>query len=399
MMQWYMGKSAVIAGIILLLLSYGLFQRTIRINAIPFETDEMYWISTSDSLFRLIKGDLTSPKWREHFGFANLNGAKILYGAALLAHGIRNVDHLGTGAETYYLWERFAGKPFPVTHATYPLLTYARSYSAAFAALGVLLTYLTTLWLTGSIAAGVVASAVMAIHPVTLYIASHALADSMFLFFQMLTLSLLIRQGSSTAASMRTNMFIGCAFAWLISVKMNGLLFFPIILLLAIPWRGLSDWQEANAFAERIIVIGIFTVIMFVFLHPNFFFYPSYSLLDIYRDRVRITINHIGYFSTHTPGHVTLGLPSRLLSLSHTILTPMLSITSSLAFLALLSAGVKKTLPRQYAVWVASILMAAIVILAYTTFDEKRYYYPLVPLLSVMVGIGFSLIARRARAS
>ncbi len=394
-----MGKREVIIGIILAFLSYAWFLRTVFTNAIPFETDEMYWISTSDSLFRIVKGDFANPKWRENFGFANLNGSKILYGTALLTIGVRNVDRLGTGAETYYLWERFAGKPFPAAHEFYPLLTFARAYSAVFAALGVLLTYLTVIRLTRSKTAGALASIVMALHPVTVHIASHALADGMFLFFQMATLYLLVRQGSAKKASLRLDIATGCAFAWLVSVKMNGLLFFPILLLLAIPWRGLSDWQEANTFAGRIIVIGISGIATFLLLHPNFFFYPSYSLIDIYRDRVWITINHIGYFSVNYSEHVTLGLPSRLTSLVRHVFTPMMTITSGMAFLVLLYAAIRKKILRQHLTWMCVILMAATVILAYTTFDEKRYYYPLVPLLSVMVGIGFSLVVRPTRTS
>lgn len=361
----------------------------------------MYWISTSDSLFRILRGDFHNPLWREHFGFANLNGAKFLYGAGLLFAGYSDTSELGHGAGTYYIWKDIAGQPLPRTHTQYPLLRYARLYSSIYTVGGIVLVFLSTVLLTGSLFAGSLASAVVIFHPVTLHIATHSFADDMFLFFQMLLFYFLLL-GLRSGKTRLIDVGIGATLAWLISVKMNGFLFLPIIMLMCVPTSGLNNVKDANLYAGRLLIIGVSAISTFLLLHPNFFFYPSYSFMQIYRDRIRITMHHIAYFSVQWPGHVTLPLPMRLASLVRHVFRDWTAIVSLIAAFPFLYGLATKKITRIQIYILAAFLMMVILITAYTVFDEQRYYYPLVPFLAIFIGMSAQIALsqlKRNRAS
>lgn len=377
----------IIIFIVLSLSSFIYYFNPIQKNTVFFTTDEMYWISSARTLHMLIQKDFHNPLWREYYGFANLNGAKIIYGAGLILFGHNNVSSVGIAPQTYYRWVSYEGSPFPTNHPLYRLLRDARIITAFFMSASIGIVFAITTILSVPYLLGIAASIIVALHPVSMYLASHVFADAMFIFFQLILLCLLFQLRKNKLSSIILEISIGFIFAWVISVKLNGLLFTPIILLLLLRIDKLF-----KRYIHQLCVIAISTFIFLALINPNFLFYPSYTPHNLLTDRIKITHDHIAYFSRVDPSHVTLSFQSRLFSLIRHLFTPWLAVISSIAFLSFIYTFYKQKAPFHHILWFISLIIITEIILIYTVFDEQRYYYPIVPFIAIFVACGLDYI-------
>lgn len=362
-------------------------------NHVPFFTDEMYWISTADTVRRLAAGDTGNPLWHEYYGFTNFNGAKIVYGIGLALLGHNDVHGVGIAPETYYRWITFEPDIFPGNHPYFTLLRDARVISAVFTAAAATLIYIVGVNINLPVASAITATIIFGIHPITRFVATHAFSDGILLFFQIMLLTALFWKQTKQKWLIR-EIITGIILGMLVSVKLNGLMFMPIILFLALPGVqhliGIKTPQY-NYFLRMGILItaAILTVLLF---HPNFFFYPGYPPVQMLRDRMQITTEHIAYFSQNNPGHVILEPLERINSFLHHAFPLWVGILA----LAGITASVvkmmyKKAVNYPYLLYVMGGVIILLSVLAYCVFNEQRYYLPIIPFIAVIASYPLTL--------
>lgn len=363
-------------------------------------SDEMYWISTSRVVQMLWQGDLKNPEWKEYYGFANLNGAKFIYGTGLALAGHSDTSITGIAPATYYRWTGLEPGYFPDTHPAYTLLRDARLISAFFTALGVTLLFITAILLHMPVMIAITSALVMGFHPVTKHVATHAFSDGIFLFFQMLLLVSLFWKRNENNHTYFPQMLTGAILAYLVSVKINGAMFIPIVIFLTIfhPRRRHKPEQSIHILGRRLGVIAVSAIITIILLHPNFIFYPGYSPLQLLNDRARITAEHIEYFGNIDPSHIILKPTERIASLvrhGFPIWLGMLSVAGLLvSFLRIRYASAEN---RPYLLYLFSGAVVALSVLAYCVFDEPRYYLPILPFIAVLAGYSMTIFSRKNR--
>lgn len=356
------------------IISFIYYVRPILKNDTYFATDEMYWISTAKTVHMLWQIDTKNPLWRDYYGFANLNGAKFIYGIGLALFGHTNVDIVGVAPQTYYKWVSYETGPFPDNHPAYPLLRDARLISAIFMAGVITFVFLLASLLPLSIPASLLAAVITAIHPTSYMIATHVYSDGIFLFFEVWLLYMLLRK-------LNSDFMVGVLFAYLVSVKLNGLLFGPIIVVLY-----LYKQYNKNTL-NRIIKVVLGASVMFLILHPNFLFYHEYSLLQLIKDRVQITNDHIVYFSKINPSHVTLGLNQRIGSMLKNTFPIWFAVTTIIGFLTFIINITRKKISNNIKIFFLIGFYTTICVMSYTVFDEPRYWFPLLPFMSILAAI------------
>lgn len=167
-----------------------------------------------------------------------------------------------------------------------------------------------------SVVSAIIAAIIFGIHPITHFVATHAFSDGILLFFQMTLLTILFWKQTKQKGLTR-DILTGIVLGALVSVKLNGLMFIPIILFLLHPGVqhliGVKTPQYKYFF--RIITLTTAASLTVIFLHPNFFFYPGYPPAQMLRDRMQITTEHIAYFSQNNSSHVILEPTERIASL------------------------------------------------------------------------------------
>jgi len=384
----------IVLSVSILLVTLSFYISVIYKNQVLFMSDEMYWISTSRVVQMLWKGDFNNPEWKEYYGFANLNGAKFIYGIGLAIAGHTDTRITGVAPATYYRWTDLEPGHFPKSHAAYPLLRDARVISALFTAMAVALLYTLAILMHIPVVAAVAAALIMGIHPVTKHVATHAFSDGIFLFFQMLLLISLFWRWGENRHSHLPQIITGVLLACLVSVKINGAIFIPVIFFLTImrPNRQPHQSESIHMLEKRLGVITAATLLTLVLLHPNFIFYPDYSPLQLLSDRARITAEHVAYYSHIDPSHVILRPAERILSLmrhSFPLWLGALSIVGALV--TLIHANSKSGRNSAYLLFLTSGAVITLSVLAYCVFDEPRYYLPILPFIAVLAGYSATL--------
>lgn len=377
----------IVIGACILLATLSYYVTAIYTNKVMFMSDEMYWISTSRVVQMLWQSDFRNPEWKEYYGFANLNGAKFIYGAGLALTGHTDTSITGVAPETYYRWTNLEPGYFPANHTAYVMLRDARYISALFTALAIALIYVLVLLLGLPVTVAIASAIIIAIHPVTKHVATHAFADGIFLFFQMLLLCSLFWKGKIMGHrfTFLKEICIGAVLAYLISVKVNGALFIPIVFLFTImnPHKQANREQSTQLSAKRLGIIAVSTILGIVLLHPNFIFYPDYSPLQLMRDRGQITIDHVAYYSRIDPSHVILKPTERIASFVRNSFPLWLGILSIAgACITFLYARQK----RPYLLYLTAGFIVTLSVLAYCVFDEPRYFLPILPFIAVLAG-------------
>lgn len=354
-------------------------------NTVAFFTDEMYWISTANTVHLLQNRDTKNPLWRENYGFTNFNGAKYVYGVGLLLFGHRDVRITGTAPQTYYRWISFEPMPFPIDHAAFSLVIHARIISAVITALAISLLYPLGILIGLPALSAALATILFGMHPIVTHVATHAFSDGILLLWQMILLLSLFwhrRSWGNFAA-------IGIALGMLVSTKINGLLFLPIIAFLMAYALNKKSGFPYRKYGAALGVTVFSCLLVFLILHPNFFFYPEYGPLAQFRDRVLITDEHVAYFSRVNPAHVLLSPQSRIASLVHHVFPMWLTGAAILSLIIFLWNARYRTVSQKQLLFLASGTVVTASVLSYCVFNEPRYYLPIVPF--VMLGIGFGI--------
>lgn len=376
---------------VVLLLSY---LRPVYKNRVSFLTDEMYWISTANVVHMLASWDTKNPLWHEYYGFTNFNGAKYAYGIGLSLLGHMDVSAVGVAPATYYRWISFEPEAFPERHPNFALLRDARVISAVFTAAAATLIYILGINIRLSVVSAIAAAVIFGIHPITRFVATHAFSDGILLFFQMMLLTALFGKQTKQKGLTR-EILIGIALGALVSVKLNGLMFIPIILFLALPGvqhlTGVTTPQTNYFFRMGVLIAAASLTVLF--LHPNFFFYPGYPPAQMLRDRVQITTEHIAYFSQNNSSHVILEPMERVASFLRHGFPFWMSI---LILLGVAASAIpilyKKTVNYPYFLYVAGGITVLLSVLSYCVFDEQRYYLPVIPFMAVIASYPFTVI-------
>ena len=376
-------------------ISFFSFFRSISTNTASFIADEMYWIRTGGIVPLLARGDYKDPLWNEYWGYANFNGAKIFYGIglSLFGHTEAEFDTLGLPPQTYFRFQKFEGGVFPASNDLYHLLRDGRTVSAIFASasLGLFFVFLILLLRRPVLALGV--SLALLFHPIVQEIATHALGDSMFLFFECL---LLVVSEWYLAKKQKTSVWfpfcIGAILAGIASIKLNGLMFFGVFLVYEALRQSVRTLHGARVMLTPIAVCTVGFFLVFTMLHPNFFFYPERSPVTIILDRVRITKYHMEYFGKLTPSHILRTFPQRITSSVRHIfanwqIVLVVLMGSIGALVELIVAAGKNSSPSRRTTGI--FLSIYLVIITYVVFDEGRYFLPVLPLLLAVAGCGF----------
>lgn len=398
------GKIILIA-VIIFIFSFSYFAKNIYMNKVLLDTDEMYWISTAKIVPLLVKHDYTDPYWNEYYGFVNFNVAKLAYGIGLPILGHTDFSQAGIPPDTYYKWESFGGKPFPATHQFNSTLRDARLISALFVSLGIILMFFCTLSITSSLLISTLSGILLTLHPIIQKVATHALADSMFLFFEIAAIFVLIK---IISAIRQKNSHLpvyycgaGICTAMAAGAKINGLMLLPFILfsILYIMYKLYinknTDYTKKfrmKALAAAVILILSFSV-TFLILHPNFFFYPQVSPIQMMESRMLITQQHIAYYSEHEPSHVLLSLPSKLLS-SVIYLFPirfgLVAIAGAIIKIIFRKKIINGDKYKTETVIICGLIYTWMCVLLYVVFDEPRYYLPILPFLILVLADAYN---------
>jgi hypothetical protein len=377
------------------------FATIINSNSPTLDTDEVYWISTARIVPILLHRDFQNIFWHEHIGFVNFNGAKIIYGIGLTIFGHVDFSPAGIPPNTYYQSKQFEGKPLSRNNPLFPLLYHARFISAVFATASVLLMFIIAKQVFQSIIPSLIVTVLFTMHSVFLRIAVHALADSIFLFFELASLLIFILilqelQMPKGSGKIKLYILLGLFLAYLTSIKINGVMFLFTYgaFIFSIYIEKLNVLKIKEFIRNSATVLCAF-VTGFTVLHPNFFFYPSYSLLQMIKDRVYITLYHRDYFLIIDPSHVSLTIPQRFFSLIHYSFYPIMTVffiiglgITILRFIFIKHIKVNTIYQTMLVVGIITTFW----LISYVLFDEGRYFIPLLPFLVLICGYPFSLI-------
>lgn len=366
-------------------LAFGLFLSPISGNRIAFMADEMYWIQTGRIVQILGAKDWNNAFWDEYWGYTNFNGGKLLYGVGLGLLGGTTFEPIGLPPETYSRFKAYDGNPFPVSHVLYSMLWKGRVISAFFGALAVAVTSLYIWTFTKKMAFGLAAGVLLMLHPGFWLVATHALADSSFLFFWLLFLFFLERSRGARPDRLARYAIYGSIVAIATSIKVNG-----ILLLLFFGLYEVLAWRREKI-VLRIGIVFCSFVVVFALLHPNFFFYPKRTPITILNDRVRITLYHMQYFEQRDPGHVLWNVGDRVVSSMNNIFQPRWLVpifVISWLWSLYMHIRLRTVGSLSYRVLLLA-LITYIPMLGYVVFDEVRYFLPMLPVLYAALLVGF----------
>ena len=220
------------------------------------------------------------------------------------------------------------------------------------------------------------------IHPITVNIATHAFADSMLLLAEIAWASLLSYIIKYSQNARHWLIMLGGILGYAVSVKINASMFYIISLFLIATGAKTTITQ----YIDKIFLITISAGLTFIFFHPNFFFFPSYTLYQMIADRFFITQYHMDYFSHIDASHVLHSIPQRLHSLLSHVFTPVLQVfftfgTIYSIYLMLKRCGMQRKI--FLLLWISAGIIVEF-LLSYVVFDEKRYFMPLLPFVCLV---------------
>ena len=358
-------------------------------NNVSFDTDEMYWIQTARMLPYILEGKFQSPYWHENMGFTNFNGAKWYYAITLNAIGFKEKDFnlIGIPPDTYYKWKDI-GIVFPPRQRLYPLLKTARLFSALAVSIGMALLFLSVIEVfNGDIIVAIFATLLLRFHPIILYIATHALADSVFLVGQLTWLNLVIRIGKSKRMnSIVLLIAVGACIGFTASVKINGAMLYVLTLGILL----LKNRTTPYELLIKTLIVTFASEFTFFVVNPNIFFYPQYPLWMMITDRIAITKYQMTYYLIHNPPHVLLTIPQRVQSFYYHVFNPIvlscfgLSIVTTIPLLKNIKN--KTVLLKIGYYWILAVLIF-ISLLSYVVFDEQRYFLPVLPFIITLCSV------------
>ena len=358
-------------------------------NKVLFDTDEMYWIQTARILPYILEGKFRDTYWHENMGFTNFDGAKWYYAITLNAFGFteKEFNMIGIPPDTYYKWNTI-GPIFPKKHVLYPLLQTARLFSALAVSAGLALLFLSAIEVfNGDILIAIFATLLLRLHPIILYIATHALADSIFLAGQLIWLNLVIRidkykKMNNIVILIATGVSIG----FTASVKING----AMLYLLTLGILLLKNKMTVYELVLKILLVTFACECTFCIINLNMFFYPQYPLWMMISDRFAITRYQMTYYLIHDPSHVLLTIPQRVQSFYHHIFNLTLLSCFGLSILTtVLSLKNKKNktvLMKIGYYWILTVLIFFF-LLSYVVFDEQRYFLPILPFIITLCSV------------
>lgn len=359
-----------------------------RIERVPFETDEAYWVSTGKIIPILLKGRFSDPFWQEYYGFTNFNGAKYIFGLglALFGHKESEINEAGVAPYTYYHWLPDEGKVLPKNHILFPLIRDSRIISAFFTAISIGLMVIASFLLFQNLLLSSSAAIVLFAHPITQYVAIRARENSILFCFIMLflcgVLFILKRKVRYPYTSL---IVLGGITAYLISIKIVGVIF-PFAFSISLVLFSIL-WNQKYGIKYILTVISLVmlsTLGCFLLLEPNLFFFREYSLFQMIEDRITITGQHTAYFSSVNPSYVTLSILDRLYS--------FIKYVFPLWFLPIFVLGIASSFlrrnesPRAYPIILTMTGVVMMSVLSYAVFDEIRYFLPVLPFV-VLISI------------
>jgi hypothetical protein len=379
-------KKYILILCIIFITTFSSFFPALQKNQIPFVGDEMYWIQTARILPYIAQHKFNDPYWREFMGFTNFNGAKWVYAIGLHLFGHSDFSAVGIPPQTVNIWGKFENKPFPVHHPLYPILYHARIISILATSAAITMMFIFGyVVLNRNYMAALLSTVLLRIHPTIVYISSHALADSIFLAAEIFVLILLLRVlRLRNNKNYTINIFLGIALGYFVSVKINAALFFCIILTDITVWHYLQQITLKTFF--RTLVILTFTAeYAFLLLHPNLFFYRSYSLMMMIADRVNVTHYHMSYYAKIDPAHVLFTIPQRIYSMAHHVFTPITLLFFSLGLIGSIYILIKNKFRFDiYFVQLINTVIIIIFIMSYVVFDDERYFMPILPFICLI---------------
>lgn len=363
------------------------FLPTILRNTVPFHTDEMYWIQTARILPYMLETKFHDSYWREHMGFTNFNGAKWLYAFGLRLLGHTDFSSIGNPPFHYEKWKAYDGTPFPINHQLYPLLLHGRLISVFSTSVGMSFMFLFVLMTVSNYPAAILAVILLRVHPVTVNIATHAFADGLFLTLELFTFTLVVRMlRSHVLLESRTFVLLGAILGYGVATKINAFMFYILVLIDIVLWSILHGIPKRQLF-RAFLVITLVAQFTFLIVHPNFYFFPQYSPLQMIADRVEITRYHMAYFFSIYPDHVLFTVPQRFNSLWRHVFTPILLPLFVAGFIESIYLCIKRENWTKSSVffmqWI-NLYIVSLFLLAYVAFDEQRYFLPLLPFICLI---------------
>jgi hypothetical protein len=341
----------------------------------------MYWMQTARILPYIQEKKFQDPYWNETWGFVNFNGAKWVYAIGLRMFGDTNFSEIGTPPTTYYKWKMYSGQ-FPTTHALYPMLFHARLISAFTASVAIggmfVLGYIL---FPDTILIALASAILLRIHPITVKIATHALADSMLLCAEIAWASLLSYIIKYSRDARHWFIMLGIILGYAVSVKINASMFYIITIFLIT-----AGTPTIKHYIEKIFFVTISAGLTFTVLHPNLFFFPSYTLYQMIENRFLNTQYTLDYFSHNDPSLILSSFPQKVQSLLSYTFTPILQVffpfgTVYSIFIMLKKRGMLRNI--FFLLWIITGIIVDFLFM-YVVFKEQRYFMPLVPFVCLI---------------
>lgn len=369
------------------LYSFILLYPSLKNNKILFTTDEIYWIQTARFIPYILERKFSDKFWDEHVGFTNFYGAKWVYGTGLRLFGYSDYSGIHYPPKHIDQFSEFDGSIFPPSNSFYDLIAHGRIISMIATSVGIgIFSVFCYLILGNSFIAAFISATLLLYHPIIRYIGTHALADSMFFAGHMMSLvliSLLLQSGFNK--SILFYIILGSTFGYTMSVKINGFMYFFMYVITLIAWSYRYN-LSTRFMIKTLVITTISAEITFFLIHPNFFFFPTYSFPQMIADRIFITKYHMNYFAQIDRSHVLFTIPERIISIYRHIFTNSVKFSFAIAIFIHLIYFMKskRIILRKHMafIWI-HIVGISVSLLAYVVFDDQRYFLPLLPFICV----------------
>lgn len=360
---------------------------SLKNNNVTFTTDEIYWIQTARVVPYMLEQKFSDIFWNEHVGFTNFYGAKWVYAIGLRLFGYSNFSGIHYPPRHIDQFGEFDGKVFPSNNSHYGMISHARTISILTACVGIGFFSIFAYFMLGnSIVAALFSAMLLLYHPIIRYIGMHALADSMFFTGHMASLVVLsVLLQSHFKKAMLYYVILGCILGYTMSVKINGFIYFAMYIITLVLWSYRYN-LSIRFMITTLIVTTISVEITFLLIHPNFFFFPHYSVPQMIADRIFITKYHMNYFTQIDRPHVLFTLSERIMAMNRHIFTDSVRFFFSVGAFSHLILLIRR---RPIMLWKSMafvwlhIIGIGISLLVYVVFDDQRYFLPLLPFICI----------------
>lgn len=378
-----------------------------HVDVTEFHPDETRWINRAHYVTDL--ADPFGPTWKDQYltrGQPPLGS--YLIGMGLLLQGRDTVTN-GVWDFSYGIeWNTISGAmPDPAD------LEAARRTNAVVGAITVVLVFLITASLAGTVAA-TTAGLLLALHPLHIWIASQALSDQLLIMIVAMALLTIVRlaERPTRGKALLLGILLGLGGATKLSPM---LLSFPLavygLALVLLARRGLVDQEKAYSLGPLLFVQPVIAIITFIVSYPYLWPRPVERTWNLFQLRTQEMQEQAAAWpdvEIAHPGIALLRIYDRLtwqFSTSGNLSAAVLDLVGIEASvwgfeipLALLGAGVLAWLVLDRGLTsstaLASILLAGQVgaIIVGMKVDFYRYHLPLVLGIAILGGIGFQLI-------